>query len=96
MCPFQEEQELLEHQHLMKIFWNHYHLSVLSVSLRLSCLKAQRKRKAYTYPHTCIHEHTPHICTHISGAFAQLILKNYTSNRLREEDNKINVWLLPQ
>lgn len=41
------------------------------------------------YPHTYTH-------TDISEAFAQLSLKNFTSNRLREEDNKLSMWLVPQ
>lgn len=51
----------------------------------------------YTYIHvyTYIHTHM-YIYIYISGAFAQLTIKIYTSNRLREEDDKLNVWLLPQ
>lgn len=67
ICPFQEEQELLDHQRLMKIFWNHYHLSVLSFSLLLSCLKAQRKKKTiYLHTHIHIYMNTPiYAHTHI-------------------------------
>lgn len=42
ICPFKRSKNFYNHQHLMKIFWNHYHLSV---SLFLSCLKAQRRKK---------------------------------------------------
>lgn len=70
---------------------------VIFLTFVLSESSEEEKNHILTCPHTYIHEHT-HICTHthISGAFAQLILKNYTSNRLREEDHKLNVWLLPQ
>lgn len=111
ICPFKRSKSFYDHQHFMKIFWSHYHLSV---SLFLSCLKAQRRKKlkssspekkkvhrhiyicTYIYMHTGTYIYV-HIHTHIyiSGALAQLTLKNYTSNRLRE-DNKLNVCLLPQ
>lgn len=68
----------------------------------LSLLHLKKKKYTGTYIYVHIYMHTGtyiyvHIHTHIyiSGALAQLTLKNYTSNRLRE-DNKLNVCLLPQ
>lgn len=107
--PFQEEQELLRPSTLHEDFLEplslvSFLIFVLSESSKEEKTSSPEKKKVHRHIYICtyIYMHTGtyiyvHIHTHIyiSGALAQLTLKNYTSNRLRE-DNKLNVCLLPQ
>lgn len=100
--PFQEEQELLQPSTLDEDFLEplslvSFLIFVLSESSEeeKSFFHLEKRKKIYTHRYiytqvrTYIHIHI-HIHTYILGALTQLTLKN-TSNRLTEEDGKLNV-----
>lgn len=84
ICPFKRSKNFYNHQHLMKIFWNHYHLSV---SIFLSCLKAQRRKnlsffhleKRKKYIHTDIYIYTgAHIYTY-TCTYSHIYIRSFNT-----------------